>query len=244
MRFSFLVLLSGTIAAYGHTPETSLPFENPHAHEHIEGHVHVQWDSHYFSEGRDMLDGDALCTGSAEIGWKSLAGGVWYGRSPDQDYDELQLSLVWTGHAGDFEYYGGYTHLRAPSDDSHDHEIGAGLAWSGMPLQCVLGMDAYYSFDAGGLFAETSLNREFEITDRFTLHLSGVFGLNLGYVPDGHDGPNHIALRLGAEHALTDSVSLTAHVASSWALGKDSSAPGDDLLVDFIHGGIGLEWSF
>lgn len=191
-----------------------------------------------------MLDGDALWTGSAELGWRSFAGGVWYGRSADQDYDELQLSLAWTGHAGDFDFYGGYTHLRFPSDDSHDNEVGAGLAWSGLPLQCVLGLDAYYSFDAGGLFSEISLNREFEITDRLTLHLSSVFGMNLGYVPDGHDGANHIALRIGAERALTDSVSITAHAAYSWALDKDASAPGDDLLVDFLHGGIGLEWSF
>jgi len=244
MRFSVPLLLSGAVAAYGHTPEVQLPFANPHAHERVEGHLHTGWDSRYFSEGRDALDGDSLWASSIELGWNHLAGGLWYGRSPDRNYDELQLSLALTGHAADFEFYGGYTHLRFPFDDSHDHEIGAGFTWSGLPLQCGLGVDAYYSFEAGGLFSEMSVTREFEITDRLSFDLSASFGLNLGYVSDGHDGANHVALRLGAAYALTDSVSVIGHVASSWALGRDDAAPGDDQLVDFLHGGIGLEWSF
>jgi len=244
MRFAILILLSGSLIAFGHSPEAQLPFGNPHAHERIEGHVHTAWDSRYFSEGRDALDGDSLWENTIELGWKHIAGGVWYGRSPDQHYDELQLSLALTGRAGDFEFYAGYTHLRFLSDDSHDNETGAGFVWSGLPMDCKLGMDAYYSFDAGGLFSEISMTRDFKITDRLSLDLSSAFGLNLGYVPEGHDGANHIALRLGAAYALTDSLSLTAHAASSWALGKDQAAPGDDLLIDFLHGGIGLEWSF
>jgi hypothetical protein len=105
-------------------------------------------------------------------------------------------------------------------------------------------VDASYSFEAGGLFSEIAVTRDFQITDRFSIDLSGAFGLNLGCISDGHDGANHIVLRLGSTYALTDAVSVVAHVASSWALGKDEAAPGDDLLVDFVHGGIGLEWSF
>ena len=244
MRSIVLIVLSATLSAYGHSPEAQLPFANPHAHEQIEGHAHTGWDSRYFSEGRDNLNGDSLWAGSIEIGWKGLAGGAWYGRSPDQDYDELQLSLAFTGHAGDLAFHAGYTHLRFPLDGAHDHEIGAGIEWTGLPLQLALTADAYYSFDAGGCFTEMSVTREFEITDRLSLDLSSVFGLNSGYVSDGHDGANHLALRLAARHAITDSVSVVAHTAYSWALGKDADAPGDDTLVDFFHGGIGLEWTF
>jgi hypothetical protein len=244
MRLIVLIALSGHLAAYGNAPDTQLPLENPHAQERIEGYAYAGWDSHYYTEGRDKLRWDSLWSGSIELSWKGLAGEVWYGRSPDQGYDELQLSLTFTVHAGDFAFHAGYTHLRFPLDGTHDHENTAGIEWSGLPWELVIMADAYYSYDAGGCFSEFSVMRDFEITDRFSLDLSGTFGLNHGYVPDGHEGANHLALRLGAQYALTDSVSVVAHIEYSWALNKDADAQGDESLMDFFYYGIGLEWAF
>lgn len=236
--------LLSAFAALGHEPESSIPFERLHAHDSVEGHAHLGWESNYFTEGRDALDGDSLLAGSFEMGWKHFAGGVWFGHSPDQRYDELQLSLALTQSVGDFEFYGGYTHLRFPFDSSHDNEIGAGLAWSGLPLDVELSADLYYSFDAGGYFAEISAGREFSIGERLTLNVSVPFGINQGYVTDGHDGANYVALRLGLEYALSNSWSVTAHGTYSCALGRDAASPGDEQLIDFGHWGVGLQWSF
>jgi hypothetical protein len=232
------------LTVFGHEPEVQLPFERPHAHESPEGHAHLGWESRYFSEGRDSLNGDSLFVSSFEMGLKHLAGGVWYGYSPDQRYDELQLTLAFTQSIGDFEFYGGYTHLRYPFDGSHDNEIGAGIAFSGLPMDVGLSADLYYSLDAEGYFAEIVASREFTITDRFALSFSAPFGINQGYVADGHDGANYVALRLGLEYAISDSISVTAHSTYSWALGRNAASPGDDQLIDFFHAGIGLEWSF
>lgn len=229
---------------FGHESETQLPFARPHAHESLEGHAHLGWESRYFSEGRDSLDGDSLFVGSFEMGWNHLAGGVWYGYSPDQHYDELQLSLALSQSIGDFDFYGAYTYLGFPFDGSHDNEIGAGAAWSWLPMDVDLSADLYYSFDADGYFVEISAGREFSITDRLALNFSVPFGINQGYVADGHDGANNIALRLELEFSLTDSISVTAHTTYSWALGRDAAFPGDDQLIDFFHGGVGLQWSF
>ena len=241
---SLLCGLASAPEAIAHEPETQLPFERPHAHDTTEGHAHLGWESRYFSEGRDALDGDSLFVGSFEMGWKHLAAGVWYGYSPDQRYDELQLTLALTQSIGDFEFYGAYTHIRFPFDDSHDNEIGVGVAWSGLPLDVELSADLYYSFDADGYFAEIIAGREFPMTDRLALNFSVLFGINQGYVADGHDGANNIGLSFGLEYALSDSISVTAHTAYSWALGRDAALPGDDQLTDFLHGGIGLQWSF
>ena len=230
--------------AFGHEPEGQLPFAHPHAHDTVEAHMHLGWESRYFSEGRDSLDGDSLFVSSFETGWKHLAGGVWYGYSPDQRYDELQLTLALTQSIGDFEFYGGYTHLRFPFDGSHDNEIGGGVAWSGLPMDVELSADLYYSFDVDGYFAEIAASHEFSISDRLTLNFSVPFGINQGYVSDGHDGANNITVRLGAEYDLSASVSVTVHGAYNWALGRDTASPGDDLLIDFFHGGVGLQWSF
>lgn len=238
------ITFASAFSAFAHEPEAQLPFARPHAHDKLEGHAHLGWESRYFTEGRDALGGGSLFAGSFELGWKHLAGGIWYGNSPDQRYDELQLSLALTQSVGDFEFYGGYTHLRFPFDDSHDNELGAGVAWSGLPLEIELSADIYHSFDADGYFAEIAAGREFVITDQLSLHVSTPFGINQGYVADGHDGANNMAIRLGLEYALSDAVSVTAHGTYSWALGRESAYEGDEQLIDFFHGGVGLQWEF
>lgn len=227
-----------------HEQETQLPFQRLHAHGEIEGHAHLGWDSRYFSEGRDNLEGDSLLSSSLELGWNHLAAGVWYGRSPDQRYDEAHFSLALTQSVGDFDFYAGYTHLRFPLDGSHDHEAGAGCTWSGLPGEIELSLDSYYSFEATGLFTELGASRDFEITGKITLNAATIVGFNHGYVADGHDGTNHAALRIGLEYELTEAIAITAHAVSSWAIGRDKGLAGDDLLDDFVHGGIGVHWTF
>ena len=236
--------LASVLPVFGHESEAQLPFARLHTHDPLNGHAHLGWESRYFSEGRDSLDGDSLFVGSVEMGWNHLSGGVWHGHSPDQRYDELQLSLALTQNIRDFEFYLGYTHLRFPFDGSQDNEIGAGVAWLRLPMDVELSADIYYSFDAEGFFAGIAASREFSITDDLALNFSVPIGINQGYVADGHDGPNNIALRLGLEFTLTDSISITAHTTYSWALCGNDALTGDDQLIDFFHGGLGLQWSF
>lgn len=237
-------LLLFPFLSWGHEPEPQLPFARLHAHEDIEIHSHLSWDTHYFSEGRDALDGDSLISGSFELGWQHLSGGVFYGNSPDQSYDELQLALAWVQEFGDFEFYAGYTHFRFPFESALDHELGAGLVWACLPLEMVFAVDAYYSFDAEGYFVEFGAEREIPITDKLSFYLSGQFGMNQGYVSDGHDGANNVAIRLGLEYALTEHLTFMAHATYSWGISTVSEFAGDDQLIDFVHGGVGLQWAF
>ncbi len=234
----------GGSLAFAHQSEPQQPFERPHAHENFEFHIHTGLESRYFSEGRDALNGDSIWASSFEFGLEHLAAGLWYGKSPDQSYDELQLSLALTQTFGDFEAYIGYTHYIFPFDGSHDDEIGTGITWTGLPAEIELSADIYHSFDADGYFAELSTSREFEITEPFSVTLSSIFGINQGYVSDGHDGANHFALQIGYEYVLTKSLSLIAHTTYSWAIDKKATAPGDALLEDFFHCGAGLQWNF
>ena len=55
---------ASVLTVFGHEPATQLPFARPHAVESLEGHAHLGWESRYFSEGRDSLDGDSLFVGS------------------------------------------------------------------------------------------------------------------------------------------------------------------------------------
>jgi hypothetical protein len=238
------IITFGGSMAYAHQSDPQQPFERPHAHDSPEFHIHTGWESRYFSEGRDALDGDSIWASSFEFGLEHLAAGFWYGKSPDQSYDELQLSLALTQTFGDFETYIGYTHYIFPFDGSHDNEISTGITWTGLPAEIEISADIYHSFDADGYFAELSVSREFEITQSFNIIPSSIFGINQGYVSDGHDGANHFALQIGYEYVLTKSLSLIAHTTYSWAIDKKATAPGDTLLEDFFHSGAGLQWNF
>jgi hypothetical protein len=208
-------------------------------------HLHSDVESRYASEGRDVLDGDSLATASFEAAWDAVSLGMWYGKSPGQSYDELQLSTALSWDWKDLEWYFSYTHLRFPEDGGHDHEVGAGISWSGLPWELQLAMDAYYSFEADGTFIETSLHRDFAVFDRFQLSPAIVFGVNQGYVPDGHDGANHIELRLSGEYKLTQSLILTVHTSYNFSMNRDVvHHAGDQLLRDFFHTALGLRWEF
>lgn len=209
------------------------------------GHLHANYESRYSSEGRDLLDGDSLVSSSMEAAWKMVSLGVWYGESPEQAYDELQLSSALNWERGDLAWYVAYTHLRFPNDGGHDHEIGIGAAWSNLTRDLALAVDAYHSLDATGTFIEASLSREFVMTESLMLIPAITFGMNEGYVSDGHDGANHTALRLGAEYRVTGSFALAAHVSYSFALSRDATRhAGDELLRDFFQAGFGAVFEF
>lgn len=208
-------LLLSHFQANAHTSDLQQPFQRPHAHEEIEIHIHTGLESRYFSEGRDALDGDSLWASSFEFGLEHFAAGLWYGNSPEQSYDELQLSIAVTQNFGDIETYLGYTHYIFPFDGSHDDEIGTGITWSGLPADIDLSADICHSFDANGYFVELSASREIEITKKFTITPAAIFGINQGYVSDGHDGANHIAVQISGSYSLTETISLIGHTTYS-----------------------------
>lgn len=229
---------------WSHDTVTTKPIEKMHAHDTFEAHAHVGWESRYFSEGRDALDGESLWAGTLEIGYDHFSGGIWYGESSNNLYDELQYSLALTQQANGLEFYLGYTYLVFAKDDDSDEEWSAGLSYGELPYGLETALDATYSKDAGGTFFEWSTSKEFSPSEEFQLSASGILGWNDGYVSDGHDQMNFFALRTGAERELTESFSFVFHGTQSWAIDSNPSLPGDLLLKDFFHFGLGLEWSF
>ena len=213
----------------------------------LSGSAHVGYDSRYFTEGRDDLDGDALITTSFEIAYENLSFGTWLGVSPEQNYDELQLSAAYTGELGDFEYYLSWTYLTFFSffpDSDHDNEVGFGVAYTGLPYDVSIAIDGSYSLEADGTFLELSLAKSFELTDQLSADLTGIFGVNQGFVSDGHDGANHLALSAALNYALTDNLTFSVHATQSLALDRDRDREGDETLIDFFHVGGGFQLSF
>ena len=206
--------------------------------------IYGGWESHYFSEGRDLLDGDSLIINHVQASWKFLRNEIWYATAPGQSYDELQFMTVVTQTFENYSLYAGYRHLQFPSDGLDDDEIYTGLSISDLPVEFQMSVDAYHSFAADGFFVEIALSRNLTITEALSLACTGIFGINQGYISDGHDGANHFALALQPVYQVSDAISIVARLAQSWAMDRDTDAPGDAQLVDFVNGSIGAQWSF
>ena len=240
LLFAFLFKLTCT----AHEGDSAKKIEAIHAHKDLAGHAHFGWESRYFSEGRDALDGKSLWTGSVELGYEHFSGGVWYGRSSNHAYDELQYSLSLTQEKNDWSFYAGYAHLVFSKDNESDDEWSIGLAYDKLPYSMGTSVDGTYSMDAEGMFYEWSTYREFSLSDQLAAEVSGVLGLNNGYVSDGHNGANFYALSVGVEQKITDGFVISCHGMQSFAIDRDLTLAGDDQLEDFFHFGFGLQWNF
>ena len=228
----------------GHDVEANKPFEKMHDHSTFNAHSHAGWESRYFSEGRDALNGKSLWNSSLELGYDHFSGGVWYGRSSNHQYDELQYNFALSQEIDEYSFYAGYTHLLFPKDDASDDEWSMGISYKGLPFGLTTSLDGCYSMDAKGTFYEWSNTKEFNLREDLNLSFSGTLGWNEGYVADGHNGLNFFSLRSGVEKILSDNFSLTGHGVNSWAIDPDKNLAGDQSLKDFFHFGVGVEYKF
>lgn len=203
--------------------------------------IAVAWDSRYVSEGRDNLAGDSLAGTTVDASFGGLCLGAWVAASPDADYREFNLGATYAVGWRDLEAYVSFTHLRFLSDEEDDNEVGAGLAYTALPVGLAIGLDAYHSFEAEGTFLEASIGGEYAVCDWLTLAPAAVLGWNEGYIADGHDGANHFALAMEASVPLKEDLDLAASVAYTWSIDADPGRyPEDESLEDFLHAGIAL----
>ncbi|MGK0309359.1 MAG: hypothetical protein ACJAYS_000175 [Lentimonas sp.] len=239
-----LFLIAGSSPLKSNESENTSVFNKLQFVEQVNASIYSGWNSHYFTEGRDLLDGDSLIINHVQASWEFLRNEIWYAASPDQSYDELQLMTTATQTFKNYTLYAGYRHLQFPSDNLNDDEIYVGLTIADLPAEFQITVDAYHSFEANGFFVEISAFRNFNITGAWSVSGTGIFSINQGYVADGHDGANHFALSLQSTYQFSDSISIIAQLTQSWAINRDSSLPGDEQLVDFLNGGIGAQWFF
>ena len=244
LKYSILGFFLWHCMLFGHDTETNKPFEKMHAHQTFSAHAHAGWESRYFSEGRDALNGKSLWNSSLELGYDRLSGGVWYGRSSNHQYDERQYNFALSQEIDGYSFYACYTHLIFAEDDESDDEWSAGISYEDLPFDLISSLDACYSIDARGTFFEWSNTKEFNFQEDIEFSLSGTLGWNEGYVADGHSGLNFFSLRSGLVKILSGNFSLAGHGVYSWAIDPDINFSGDQGLKDFFHFGLGVEYRF
>jgi hypothetical protein len=210
-------------------------------------HVHLRWESRYVSEGRDNLAGDGLTSVFSDVSLGNFTFAPWLAYGYESDYSELNLNLVYGLRPTDqLEIYAGYTHLqtRLDGENTKDNEMFADLVYMPTELFDVL-VNYYLSFEARGSFWEFALEREQMLNDKTVLRLRSILGINEGYVSNGHNGLNHVQLRLNMAFYPVACIEIVPYVAYNFAIDSEPERyAGDATLRDFFWGGIGVVYHF
>ena len=202
------------------------------------------WDSHYVSEGRNNLDDDGLASAEATIGYQGFSLGAWAAESPDQDYREYNYWLEYRYEWEAFTVTAAYTYLDFDTDDADDKEFSFYIGYA-LPYDLQLEIGGYYSDESSGTFYEGTLSAEFELTEAWALTPFINLGSNDGYIAEGHNGLNHLALGVELNYALSEYFSIGGYLAHTIAIDSDASDHADDdLLEDFTYCGVNVIFSF
>ena len=226
----------------GLEPVPAKPFEHVHAHQSLEAHSHLGWSSHYFSEGRDALNGRSLWSGSLETGYDHFSLGVWYGQDSDQSYREWKYSLAVSQSFSMVDAYAGFTYVSLPGEGGSDREWSVGLSSDSLPWGMESAFEGYYSAEVKGSFFEWSNRKAIQPAEDLEISIAGVSGWNEGYVEDGTKG----LTALLAWALIIPSRAVFACRTPCPKLGdhRDSRYGGDQNLKDLFDFGIGLEYEF
>ena len=210
-------------------------------------HLHFRWESRYVSEGRDNLAGDGLSSVFSDISLGNFTFAPWLAYGYDSEYTELNLNFIYGLKLTDqLDIYGGYTHLQSRLEGGHttDNEMFADLVYMPTTLFDVL-VNYYHSFEASGFFWEFALKREQMLNDQTVLTLRSILGVNEGYVPNGHNGLNHVQLRLNLAFYPVPCIEIMPYMAYNFAIDSEPEHfTGDITLRDFFWGGIGVVYHF
>ena len=142
--------------------------------------------------------------------------------------------------------YGAYSHIQSRWANEHtqDNEAAVDLVYMPTPLFDVLG-SCYYSFDARGSFWEFALRREQILNDQTVMTLRSILGANEGYISDGHNGLNHVQLRLSLAFYPAARVEIVSYAAYNVPINREPKRFADDLsLHHFFWSGIGVTFHF
>ena len=203
------------------------------------------WGSRYVTEGRDILDGAGVQKSAIHFEYGPFfinSRNVW---GYDSEYDELNIMPGVRFEIDEYTIYLSYNRKVFFSEDVVDNEIEIGMTYEELPYGMFSAIAWYHSFLSDGAFLEFTLGSEIEISERLELEPVVVLGINNNYIPDGHDGLNHVSLELNTEYQVVGPLELIAFARYNKAIDSDPAEhPGDKLLNDFFWGGIGIEFSF
>jgi hypothetical protein len=212
-----------------------------------EWHAHLLWENRYVTEGRDNLSGHSLVSASTEFSIEEFSVIPWIADSAATDYSEFNLNVIYgTRLTQSLIFYVGYNYIYARFSDekANDNEISLDLAYEWFKHINAFA-SIYHSFDSNGSFMEMAIEYNDTLSKKLDFSVQGLFGLNAGYIPDGHNGLNHFQLRANVSYHPATQIELYVYTGYNVAINRDAiKYAGDELLRDFSWSGAGFSYLF
>jgi hypothetical protein len=234
----FCVLTLGTaLGGTGSSSKSPGPAIPPPAGDEsggIEIEASVGYDSHYVFRG-ELLQKN---TPWAEISitapiTDSLSFNLtpWYLYDVDTNYDEFDLLASFSYSLDKYELSLGYAAYFYPQGALGDgegiddeEEIFGSISTDLGPLS--VEFLTAYSITRDGLYYELNVDLPYEASEKLTITPGVAVGADSDYF-DAGTGFNHVSVRLNADYALTDSLTLSAYVRANFPFEHLSYAESD-----------------
>lgn len=211
-------------------------------------HIHTLWESRYITEGRDNLSGDAIYSLSTDISYNKFTIAPWFAYSAETDYKEANLNIVYGWKVAEhWEIYTNYTYINARGRNAGktiDGEIG--IEWIYTGLDAIdISNNLYYSFDADGVYLETTLSHVEKFNGVLSYTFALITGVNGGYVTDGHNGIDHIQAKASMLVNFTARLDMFLYISADVAINRQADRyAGDESLGSRAWGGVGISYRF
>jgi len=209
----------------------------------VNWNMETNWESQYFSQGRDNLDGAPLSTITVDFEEGHFSGGFWFGQSTGVDYREYQSFLGFSESFGIVDVSLNATQVQIVETDEFDQELGVSLSL-GSVRGIDLVMDSYYSVESDGWFGEFGISKHLEYFENFHYDVHASVGYNMGYISEGHLGMNNAELVWTFEYHVNPTMSVVGYSGYSWALGAKNAFEGDRCLQNSVRYGFGFSIAF
>ncbi len=241
----YLALLLTAACASAHTDHFDQPGRSS---DYIEGPgfsaaMEAGWFNRYLLEGREVFGTSGIFTTLLSASYDNLAVELWTAFSDSSSERELEASLLYSMSDAPLKPVFGITYITDTRDwgDNWDLSLGVGD-------ELILGVEWNAAFTYGiaqtGGYIETGVLRSFALAG-FESTLGAHLGTNLGYVEDGHKGPDHYAFRLEVSREILADLTLTAALAHYTPIQRNQTRhPDDGDLYEGYHFGIALERTF
>lgn len=204
----------------------------------------AEWTSKYLREGRRQFGRAGVIGLTGSIAYNPLELELWQGFADSNAGREFQGTLRFKHQFEELLFGMRVTHISDTRSGPDDWEFGAtllgdlfyGVKWKG---------DVYFGDQSNAVYTEGTLFKEWKPAPEWLLTAAGKLGANLGYVRDGHRGPDHLLLNVEIARSISTRGRVFGGLGHQFAIDRNESRrPGDARLHDGWLLNLGTSWSY
>lgn len=211
--------------------------------DEFQASIEAGWGSRYLAEGREVWADNGIFSGLLVLGFNDFAIELWQGFSDGTAEREFHGSVQYTVFRAPVSMTLGLTHVDDLSGGDNDNDASVSLIGP-LPFGAEWDLNYYYGFERDGGFLEAGFSRTWEM-DWVDVSLGAHLGSNLGYVVDGHKGPDHLVLSAELFREIMENLTVRAGYSYHFRIDRDPTSHIQDLeLYGGPSLGIAAEYSF